>query len=141
MSLIDRLESRASQISSAVGSKKRVDPISLLEEQIAFITEQLQRRRALHKDLLNRLLIAETYIDNDLLKLEGYSPGSILQGFQAKGGLRFRLAQLDAERRHMLLTYFQDVVGLQDRLAQLLGQHSLLAGSGQGRKAGRLAEV
>jgi hypothetical protein len=120
MTVTDLLEERARGIRDRYVEPERATPLSLLERDIAFSCEQLERLRTSVQDQLLRILRNEATIGTDLLNLDASASAAF------RDHLKTRIAHLDVERRQVLATYERNLAILRERLLQLLGQHAHL---------------
>lgn len=125
-SVHELVEAQARSIRNHIRDRKDATPASLLELQIAFQLEQLDRLREVHREQLSSILHAECYVGTDLLALDGYAPKTWHYRLGARDNLKNKLLALDAERRRLLLWFEREQRDLEVRLLDLVSQRALL---------------
>lgn len=126
-SVHEQLEDAVRNIRRSIRPKGGATPSSLLEVQIAFLAEQVDRVREVHQDQLRRLLRAECYVDTDLLQHEGYAQARLWpERTSVRDHLKTKLGMIDQERRRLLLWYHHECSALESRLLELICQRALL---------------
>ena len=126
-SVHDKIEQLARSLHQSARAIDRATPESVLELQIAFQFEQLERLREVHRDQLRGILHAECYVDTDLMQLDSYAPAKIWHyRLGARDNLKNKLLRLDEERRRLLLWYEREMRDLGSRLLQLVSRRAIL---------------
>ena len=111
---------------NAKPGKLQPTTVSLLEQEIAFASEQLERIRHLHTEQLRSITKSESYVSTDLMKLDFYLPQLFDFRFRARDNLKNKLLKLDMERRRLITLYEQQLAELRRKLLSLIGEHSHL---------------
>ncbi len=125
--LTEGLEALALEIrENVVVLKRKPTVLSLLEQEIGLVSEQLDRVRQTHKEQLRRIMTAETYVDTDLIRLETYQPAVFLFRLKVRDNLENKLLKLDMERRRLIASHEQELMRLQEKLFSLVAQHAHL---------------
>lgn len=124
--VVSGLEELAKSIRSNLDDHEGPTPLSLLEREIAFWSEHLDRVREVQEDMMRGILRAECDVGTDLLALESYAPQVFLIRFKARDNLKNKLLQLDVERRRLITSHERDVAHLHERLLHLVSQRAQL---------------
>lgn len=122
---IEQLEDRARNLCR---DKNRRDPIlaGLLDE-VAFLTDRLDRVRQLHKSLRLNLLRLECYIDTEIMQRDPpRGPFFYDRRLPERDMLRARLLKIEAERRQIVISEEERLLAVHERLFVLMRQHSYL---------------
>jgi len=116
----DQLESRARSIRKRLKENQRPTPRSLLEEEIAFTVEKLDRLREIQKEQLDDIHETRFRIVGYLKRLDKYREDPRRDIFHS------RILRLDEEQRRRHTIHERDVRDMQNHLRSLLTQHAHL---------------
>ncbi len=119
-SLIGRIEEQARTIRSRLHHREQATPLGLVERDIAFVSEQLDRVKAIHNEDMTRLRQIEFYSERQLDRLLGYD-------FSGREKLEDKLFQVDVERRRRMARYHDKLSELHEKLFVLLKRHDVLS--------------
>ena len=127
--VINALEKAAQEIRGQVRRRKKQhtsNPLASIEVQIAFWSDQLEKKRKLYKKLLHQILVDECSVRTDLVQLTNPYHGNPSLESGAQNRLKDRLLELDRERRRASITHESEKAEIHEKLLHLLTQHSLL---------------
>ncbi len=119
-SLIDRLEEQARTIRGRLRHQELATPLGLIERDIAFVAEQLERVKEIHHDDMTKLRQIEFYNEQKLQRISGYD-------FHHREQLEDKLFKLDVERCRRMARYHDKLSELHEKLFVLFKRHDVLS--------------
>jgi hypothetical protein len=126
-SVTERLEDRARAIHERLKEDRRPTPLSVLEQDIGFVSEQLDRLRMIQKEQLDDLREQEFHFQKLLQRTNKYDA-------DRRHRIEVILSRLARERRDRIGEHQERVAGLHDKLSTLFSQRSFLVDDENNRR-------
>ncbi len=123
-----RLDSKAREVANRrVADLWDSSPEATIDREIVFTLEQLDRLRALHRELQRDLLKDECLVDTELMQMEARTPPYSPYRFPEREKLHRQIHGIHQEGRRLISSHAEQLRVLEDRLLSLLSKHAQLS--------------